>query len=316
MSCSIRQRMRRTATLPAPRPGVSRARIYGVLALGIVCIALSAIFVKLAVGVPGTVSAFYRVAIAAVALAIPFARGQTRKRRASEAHGRLGWRIWALAIIAGVFFALDLGFWNTSLGFTTAANATLLGNDAPLVVGTRRAASLSRAAARELLAWADYRVAWHERHRRLGRHLTVIIERRRSASDVGWRLLCGLSADDAAHPREDGHPAIALGRQRDGNRPPAGVHSRHRSGAGWLHAQRVYGAAWSWADLAACGWLAINYALGHMPASVVSVTLLAQPILTALFAVPLLSESLAAHQIAGGLIALGGIFLVNRGVGK
>jgi drug/metabolite transporter (DMT)-like permease len=64
------------------------------------------------------------------------------------------------------------------------------------------------------------------------------------------------------------------------------------------------------------GWLAINYALGHMPASVVSVTLLAQPILTALFAVPLLSESLEAHQIAGGLIALGGIFLVNRGVGK
>ena len=100
-----------------------------VLALGIVCIALSAIFVKLAVGVPGTVSAFYRVAIAAVALAIPFARGQTRKRRASGAHGRLGWRIWALAIIAGVFFALDLGFWNTSLGFTTAANATLLGNE-------------------------------------------------------------------------------------------------------------------------------------------------------------------------------------------
>ena len=70
-----------------------------------------------------------------MALAIPFARGQTRKRRASEAHGRLGWRIWALAIVAGVFFALDLGFWNTSLGFTTAANATLLGNDAPLVVG-------------------------------------------------------------------------------------------------------------------------------------------------------------------------------------
>jgi drug/metabolite transporter (DMT)-like permease len=64
------------------------------------------------------------------------------------------------------------------------------------------------------------------------------------------------------------------------------------------------------------GWLAINYALGHMPASVVSVTLLAQPILTALFAVPLLHESLETHQIAGGLIALGGIFLVNRGVGK
>ena len=68
-----------TASLPATPPVASRARIYGALALGIVCIALSAIFVKLAVGVPGTVSAFYRVAIAAVALAIPFARGQARK---------------------------------------------------------------------------------------------------------------------------------------------------------------------------------------------------------------------------------------------
>ena len=88
------------------------------LALGIVCIALSAIFVKLAVGVPGTVSAFYRVAIAAVALAIPFARGQSRKNRATEATSRVGWRIWALAIVglvAAKAFLIDMagltGLW-------------------------------------------------------------------------------------------------------------------------------------------------------------------------------------------------------------
>src|SRR5215467_549150 len=106
----------------------SRLRVYATLALGIFCIALSAIFVKLA-GVPGTVSAFYRVAIAAVVLALPFARGVVRRKVVRD------WRLWALAAAAGVFFVLDIAVWNTSLFMTSAANATLLGNDAPLLVG-------------------------------------------------------------------------------------------------------------------------------------------------------------------------------------
>ena len=305
-----------TATLPAPRPGVSRARIYGVLALGIVCIALSAIFVKLAVGVPGTVSAFYRVAIAAVALAIPFARGQTRKRRASEAHGRLGWRIWALAIIAGVFFALDLGFWNTSLGFTTAANATLLGNDAPLVVGLGAL------------------LLFHERPR-VSYWLGLIIALLGMSVIVGWDVISqsSLSAGDLLamlagvfyagyllttqriRAKMDTLPSLWVASATGTVLLLAFILATGQALGGYtLNAYMALLGLGLISQLV--GWLAINYALGHMPASVVSVTLLAQPILTALFAVPLLSESLAAHQIAGGLIALSGIFLVNRGVGK
>jgi drug/metabolite transporter (DMT)-like permease len=37
-------------------------------------------------------------------------------------------------LMAGVFTACDLGLWTTSLSHTTAANATLLGNTAPLWV--------------------------------------------------------------------------------------------------------------------------------------------------------------------------------------
>src|SRR5260370_39284430 len=59
----------------------------------------------------------------------------------------------------------------------------------------------------------------------------------------------------------------------------------------------------------AAGWMAINYALGHLPASIVSPTLLGQPVLTALFAVPLLGQALDSHQILGGLVALAGIYL-------
>ena len=118
---------------PAPKAGV-RTSVYVLLFAGIVCIAVSAIFTKWAqvpgaATVTGTVSAFYRLAIASVILTIPYAR----ERRVAPA--RLTRWQWALAIGAGVFFALDLAFWNTSLGITNAANATVLGNVAPIVVG-------------------------------------------------------------------------------------------------------------------------------------------------------------------------------------
>jgi len=60
------------------------------------------------------------------------------------------------------------------------------------------------------------------------------------------------------------------------------------------------------------GWLSINYALGHIRASVASVTLLGQPVITALAAIPILGEPLGINQIAGGLLILTAIYLVNR----
>ena len=59
------------------------------------------------------------------------------------------------------------------------------------------------------------------------------------------------------------------------------------------------------------GYLAINYALGHLPASLVSPTLLGQPVVTALLAWPLLGERLRAWQIVGGIAVLTGVLLVQ-----
>ena len=42
------------------------------------------------------------------------------------------------------------------------------------------------------------------------------------------------------------------------------------------------------------GYLAMGYALGHLPASIVSPTMLGQPVLTALLAIPLLGENASA----------------------
>ena len=102
----VRHRMRST-----------RLRAYGALALGALCIGFSAIFVKWS-EVPGTVSALYRMVIATVVLALPFGGQLSRKRVTRNG------RIWLLALVAGVFFALDLAVWNSSLSLTSAANAT------------------------------------------------------------------------------------------------------------------------------------------------------------------------------------------------
>jgi drug/metabolite transporter (DMT)-like permease len=60
------------------------------------------------------------------------------------------------------------------------------------------------------------------------------------------------------------------------------------------------------------GYMSLAYALGHLPASIVSPTMILQPILTTLLAVPLLGEIPSIWQAVGGAIALVGIYIVNQ----
>jgi len=72
-------------------------------------------------------SAFYRLLIPAIVL-LPtwfFDRDKTR----------MDARSLAIIAIGGLFFALDLAFYNTSILLTSAANATILGNNTPIFVG-------------------------------------------------------------------------------------------------------------------------------------------------------------------------------------
>jgi drug/metabolite transporter (DMT)-like permease len=60
------------------------------------------------------------------------------------------------------------------------------------------------------------------------------------------------------------------------------------------------------------GYMALAYALGHLPASVVSPTMVLQPIVTTLLAIPLLGEIPTIWQGIGGAMALVGIYIVNQ----
>ena len=57
---------------------------------------------------------------------------------------------------------------------------------------------------------------------------------------------------------------------------------------------------------------ALVYALGHLPATVTSVAVLAQVPLTAVLAAAMLGEPLSGAQIGGGLVVLSGIYVVSR----
>src|SRR3990172_773447 len=60
------------------------------------------------------------------------------------------------------------------------------------------------------------------------------------------------------------------------------------------------------------GYVAVGYALGLLPASLVAATMVGQPVVTALLAVPLLGEPLSLVQWVGGAAVLGGILIVHR----
>ena len=287
----------------------SPARTYLALAFGILCISLSAIFTTLA-DLPGTVSGFYRIAIALVALSPLFLRDVARGRVTADR------RIWLLALAGGIFFALDIALWNTSLFITSAATATLLGNDAPIFVGL-----IALVIFRERLSGAYW----------IGLAIAL----------VGMGIIAG--PDLIARGTLGGGDALAAvagiayalylvitQRVRGGMSTLPSLWVPALSGAALLLVfnlatrQSLWGfSTHAWIMLLllgltsqVAGWLAINYALGHLPASIVSPTLLCQPVLTALFAVPLLAQALDGSQIIGGLVALVGIYLVNRGYSR
>jgi drug/metabolite transporter (DMT)-like permease len=60
------------------------------------------------------------------------------------------------------------------------------------------------------------------------------------------------------------------------------------------------------------GYMSLAYALGHLPASVVSPTMILQPVLTTILAIPLLGEIPSIWQGIGGAMALIGIYIVNQ----
>lgn len=274
------------------------------LAVGIICIGFSAIFTKWA-GVPGPVSGLYRVAIATAVLAPLAVRGaRTTLRR--------GPSVLALTLLAGFWFAGDLAVWNTSLLYTTAANATLLGNTSTLWVSLWALLVFRERLGR--LFWVGTALALAGAALIVGPDLHAM-----ATLGLGDVLAVGSSLFYASY-------LLTTGRVRryTGTLEYMWLSSFGAAGVLLLYCLLArlpltgfsadsYGALLALGLISHVGgWLSINYALGHLRTSVTSVSLLAQPVITALVSVPLLNEALALPQIVGGALVLGGIYLSNR----
>ena len=59
------------------------------------------------------------------------------------------------------------------------------------------------------------------------------------------------------------------------------------------------------------GYYCLSYALGKIPASIVSPSLALQPVITAILAIPLAKQSLSLPQIIGGILVIAGIVIIN-----
>ncbi|MGE5462625.1 MAG: DMT family transporter [Syntrophothermus sp.] len=277
---------------------------YMALGAGVLSLSFSAMFVRWA-HAPGPVTAFYRLFFS-IFLLLPFFLPRYRKNQSIRSQAVI------FPLLAGVFTAFDLALWTASLAYTTASNATLLGNTSPLWVA--------------LGTW-------------------LILKQRLSAGF--WRglivALLGsvliLGTDFMMHPRFGLGDAMALltgffyggyflftQKSRASFDPLIHIFF---VGVGasfslfiinWMLGYPFWGfdkSTWLIFLLTALvsqliGYMSLAYALGHLPASVVSPTMILQPVVTTLLAIPLLAEVPTVWQGIGGAVALLGIYMVNQ----
>ena len=283
----------------------SGKRLPAYLALlgGVVCIAWSAIFVRWT-DIPGPASAFYRMLIPAVVLLPTYFFDRRRKR--------LDLRTLGIIAFGGLFFAFDLALYNTSILRTSAANATLFGNNTPIFVGLltwlvfRKSPGrsfwlglLTAIAGAVVILWSDM-----TRHAQIGVgdlmalaasacfavYLMVTEKIRNSTGTLPFLRLAMISSTLALLVMN-----LAMGISL---RAPHGRTLWAVLGLGLV------------SQLG--GYLFLTYALGHLPATLTSVSLLTQGPLTAGMAAILLGEPLSLAQIVGGLLVLAGVGLAHR----
>ncbi len=281
---------------------------YIALIIAILSMGTSAIFVRWA-DAPGPVTAFYRVFLATVILTPFFLKRCLKKCDLSS-------NILLMPILGGLFTAFDLALWNTSLFYTTAGNATLLVNTNPLWVALGAWLIFREKLSKDF--WIGLAIAL------LGAALVVggdfLVHTRLGIGDL-IAISAGLFYAGyflvTQRGRADFHPITYI--WIIGLSASIGLAlinlSLGNSFTGYT--SQTWSIFWTTALVSqVIGYLAVSYALGHLPASVVAPTMIGQPIMTTLFAIPLLGEIPLPMQIIGGLTALVGIFLVNRAYQK
>lgn len=276
-----------------------------VLALGVTGVSFSAFLARLTAAPPAAI-AFWRLVITCLLLSPLIIRDRASFKGLAK-------KDILISLLGGVLLALHFLFWYTSLRATSVSNATLLVNIHPLL----------------LIAFS-----WFGKERVRPRSLPWA-----GVALIGIALLS--SSDFQTKGVLAGNLYAAAGAMMLGGYYYTGQAVRSRVSLG-VYATLVYGAsalllfvgnvaasvpltgygAGDWLAFFAlaaaptiCGHTLINWSLKYLPAVVVSISALGEPVLATLLAIPLLGEIPGPKQLGAGALVIGGIglfLLTNR----
>ena len=284
--------------------GERAAGAYIALAVGVVAIGWSAIFVRWT-HMAGLASAFYRVFIAAAVL-WPFVLLSAKQSL------RLDKSTLRLAALGGLFFAGDVGMYNVAVLHTTAGGATLLGNNAPVFVGILTWIITRKAPPRTF--WMVLAVA------SVGAILIMGVDAKRAGLELTGDVLAFgtsicfalyLMVTERLRDRCDSATLLMLSSTASAAALLPVVLLTHTS-------LRIPGATGLGAVLGLAlvcqvvGYFSLTYALGHLPATITSVLLLAVGPVSAILAFGLFGERMTPLQLLGGALVLLGVWLAGR----
>lgn len=279
--------------------------------LGALCIAFSGIFYRYADVSPSTITVFrclYGLPILGLVALM-------ERRR----YGPLPRRTIGLAIVAGTFFAADLLTWHHAVDAVGAGLATVLGNLQVLVVGFVAWAVLGERPPRPVILATPVVVAGavlisgvfgsgaYGANPPLGVGLGLLT----ALSYAGYLLVIRRGSHDIRRPA--GPVAIATASTMVvaaivgtvvGDLDPVPSWPSH----GWLALVGVTSQS--------VGYLLISMSLPRLPAALVSIILLVQPVATVLLARVLLTELPSAFQLGGVFLIIGGIALATLPVAR
>lgn len=282
-----------------------------ILLVGVLAMSSASILIRWAMdgGAPPLVIAAYRLVTASAALSIPAIR-----QHAWNSYTRLSTRQIAVLVVSGVLLSLHFAAWVSSLAHTSVMSSVVLVSTTPLWIGLAAPVVLGERTPR--LTWLGILFA-------IGGGVTIGLADWSGGTGLsGWgNLLALLGAVFGA-----GY--LMIGR---------GVRTLLPFVAYvWI----VYGTAaavlLTWSVLSkqallgysletvACmvalglipqliGHTAANYALRHLSASFVAITILGEPLGSTLLAIALLREMPGLGQVFGGLLILVGIILASLG---
>lgn len=285
------------------------ARPYLVLAIGIVAVSSSAIFILLAraEGVPALAIAALRLTFASVLLA-PVAVSRARHEWRQLERVDL-----ALAVGAGVLLALHFAFWISSLDYTSVMSSIVFVSTNPLFVALASVLLFRESLRRGTLA---------------GMAIAALGGALIGASDLGQSGAESLQGDALAllgAVTVSGY--LLIGRRLRKRLSLLGYIGLVYSTAAlvllalaWVMRAPLAGysvAGYGLILLLAAGpqligHSAYNWALKYVSATFVTITVLAEPIGATLLAIPLLGQVPTPLKIAGGILILIGIYFAAR----